>query len=201
MKKTIFTCLIALLAWPFLASSQIAVHDDMTLAVLNDKMEKLGHEMESLGEVMEGYGKEMEKYGEELEKNEGNAPSAEKKMNELGDKMNKLGDEMGKLGDEMGQYGEKMGELHQAMMTWFFKELKSDGLISTLNGKARIIFDEKGLNIDGENASETLFNKYKTGIEKYWGKALKSDFTFFFKGTISEKNGKIETNGNMNTDF
>ena len=201
MKKAIFTCLLALFAWPFLATSQTSVSDDIALAALNEKMEKLGQEMESLGSVMEDYGKEMEKYGAELEKNEDKASSAEKKMNELGEKMNKLGDEMGKLGDIMGEYGNKMGETHEAMVTWFFKELKKDGLISSLNGKAKVIFDEKGLNVGGENASDAQFKKYKTGLEKYWGKPLKSDFTFFFKGTVSEKNGKIDLDGNINTDF
>ncbi|MBK9014088.1 MAG: hypothetical protein IPM82_08345 [Saprospiraceae bacterium] len=201
MKKTIFSCLLALLAWPFLAASQTASTDDMTLAVLDEKMENLGQEMEKLGEVMESYGQEMERYGKELESSEGQSTSAQKKMEELGDKMNALGEEMGKLGEVMGKYGEKMGETHQSMTNWFFQELKKDGLISSLNGKARVIFDEKGLNVDGENAPGTLFKKYKSGLEKYWGKPLKPDFTFFFKGTLNEKDGKVETNGSMNTDF
>ncbi len=201
MKKTIFLCLLALLTSPFLAISQTASTDDMTLAALDAKMENLGQEMEKLGEVMEGYGQEMEKYGKELENSEGQSKSAQQKMEELGDKMNALGEEMGKLGEIMGKYGEKMGETHQNMMNWFFNELKKDGLIASLNGKTRIIFDEKGLNVDSENASDALFKKYKSGLEKYWGKPLKPDFTFFFKGTVSEKNGKIETNGSMNSDF
>jgi hypothetical protein len=201
MKKTIFFCLLAMLASPFLAVSQTTATDDMTMAALEVKMESLGEEMEKLGEVMESYGQEMEKYGDELEKSEGKSKTAEKKMEELGDKMNELGEQMGKLGEIMGEYGEKMGETHQQMTTWFFQELKKDGLIPSLVGKARIIFDEKGLNVDGKNASDALFNKYKAGIEKYWGKPLKTDFSFFFKGTIKEKNGKIETEGNMNSDF
>ncbi|MCC6723465.1 MAG: hypothetical protein IT258_03075 [Saprospiraceae bacterium] len=198
MKKTIFCCLLALLAAPFMAASQ---SDDMTLAALDEKMESLGKEMDKLGEVMDGYGKEMEQYGKELEDNEGQSSSASEKMEALGEKMNELGDQMGKLGEIMGEYGDKMGETHQKMMTWFFQELKKDGLITSLNGKARIIFDEKGLNVNGENASDSLFQKYKSGLEKYWGKALKPDFSLFFKGDIKEKNGKIETNGNMNSDF
>ena len=51
------------------------------------------------------------------------------------------------LEDQMGQYGEKMGKLHQEMIDWFFYELKKDALIPSLNGKARIIFDEKGLSV------------------------------------------------------
>ena len=201
MKKMIFCCLLAMLTLPFWATSQTASTDDMTLAALDAKMESLGQEMEKLGEVMEGYGQEMEKYGKELENSEGQSKSAQQKMEELGDKMNALGEEMGKLGEIMGKHGEKMGETHQNMMAWFFNELKKDGLISSLNGKVRIIFDEKGLNVDGENASDALFKKYKSGFEKYWGKPLKPDFSFFFKGTIKEKGNKIETDGNMNSDF
>jgi DNA repair exonuclease SbcCD ATPase subunit len=201
MKKTICFCLLAVLASPFFAAAQTATTDNMTLAALDEKMESLGQEMEKLGEVMEGYGLEMEKQSKELEDSEGQSSSAQKRMEALGEKMNELGEQMGKLGEIMGQYGEKMGETHQQMMTWFFQELKKDGLIASLNGKARIIFDEKGLNVDGENASSALFNKYKSGFEKYWGKPLKTDFSLFFKGTIKEKNGKIETDGNMNSDF
>lgn len=201
MNKTIFCCLLALLTLPYFGASQTASTDDMTLAALDEKMENLGQEMEKLGEVMEGYGQEMEKYGKELEDSEGQSKSAQQKMEELGEKMNELGEKMGELGEIMGKYGEKMGEQHQKMITWFFQELKKDGLISSLNGKARIIFDEKGLNVDGENASDALFKKYKSGIEKYWGKPLKPDFSLFFKGTIKENGSKIETDGNMNSSF
>jgi hypothetical protein len=201
MKKTIFYCLLAMLASPFIAASQSSYTDDMTLAVLDEKMESLGQEMDKLGEVMDSYGSEMEKYSKELEASGGQSSKSQKKMEELGDKMNALGEQMGKLGEIMGKYGEKMGEKHQQMMNWFFRELKKDGLIASLNGKARVIFDEKGLNVDGKNASDSLFSKYKAGFEKYYGRTLKSDFTLFFKGTIKELDGKIETDGNMNTDF
>lgn len=212
----ILASLLAILTLPFVGSAQgTASVDDMTMASLNDQMESLGKQLDDLGSVMDKYGEEMDVYGEEMDKygkemedSDGYSTSAQTKMNELGEKMNALGEkmnkhgeEMGKLGELMGKYGEKMGEKHQDMVNWFFKELKNDGLISSLNSKARIIFDEKGLNVDGENAADSLFKKYKTGIEKYWGKSLKPDFTFFFKGTVSEKNGKIELNGNMNTDF
>ena len=146
MKKIIVLAMAIVLTCPFLAFSQNNV-DNMAMAMLSEKMDKLGIEMEGLGKVMESYGKEMEKYGKELEKSPGNAPKAEKKMEELGDKMHDLGEEMGKLGDQMGQYGEKMGKLHQEMIDWFFCELKKDALIPSLNGKARIIFDEKGLGV------------------------------------------------------
>ncbi len=199
--KTIFLFAItALLSLPFLTAAQSSA-DDLTMAALSDKMENLGQEMEKLGVVMEGYGQEMERYGQQLEETQGKAPEAQKKMQELGDKMKILGDEMGSLGDEMGQYGKRMGELHRQMMNWFFYELKKDGLIQSLNGNARVIFDEKGLDVDGKKASDEMFRKYKSGLEKYWGKSLKPDFTFFFKGTLKEKNGNIETNGSMNMDF
>ncbi len=199
--KQLLVCTVAiLLACPFPAFSQ-NTSDETSMATLNEKMEQLGDEMEGLGKVMEKYGTEMEKYGKEIEKSPGHSPKAEKQMEELGEKMNQLGTEMGKLGEQMGQHGEKMGALHQQMIDWFFRELKKDVLISSLTGKSRIIFDEKGLSVDGNKASEEQFKKYKSGFEKYWGQALKSDFLFFFKGTIREKDGKIETEGNMNTDF
>lgn len=200
MKRIIVGTLAILLACPFLAFAQTST-DDMAMATLSEKMEQLGDEMEGLGKVMESYGAEMEKYGQEMEKNPGHSPKAEKQMEELGEKMNQLGEQMGKLGDQMGQYGEKMGALHQQMIDWFFHELKKDALIGSLNGKARIIFDEQGLSVDGKKASDEQAKKYKAGLEKYWGRALKSDFLLFFKGTIREKEGKIETDGNMNTDL
>jgi hypothetical protein len=175
--------------------------DNMDMATLNEKMNTLGDEMNVLGKEMESYGKEMEKYGQELEKNAGRSPQAEKQMNDLGEKMNRLGAEMGKLGEQMGQYGERMGELHRQMINWFFRELKKDGLIASLNGKTRVIFDAQGLDIDGKKASAAQFAKYKAGFEKYWGRPLKTDFLFFYKGTIEEKEGKIVTEGNLNTDF
>ncbi len=200
MKTFFFFAITVLFSLPFLTTAQTSA-DDLTMAALSEKMENLGQEMEKLGAVMEGYGQEMERHGQELEKAQGKAPEAEKKMQSLGDKMGSLGDEMGKLGDEMGQYGKRMGELHRQMINWFFHELKKDGLIQSLDGKARIIFDEKGLDVDGKKASDELFRKYKSGLEKYWGKSLKPDFTFFFKGTLKEKGGNVETNGSMNTDF
>ncbi len=189
-----------LLVFPFLASAQNS-SDDLAMATLNEKMETLGDEMEGLGKIMETYGTEMEKYGKEIEKNPGHSPKTEKQMEELGDKMSELGEQMGKLGEQMGQYGEKMGVIHRQMVDWFFREMKKDGLISSLNGKARIIFDEKGLSVDGNKASDDQARKYKLGLEKYWGRPLKTDFLFFFKGTLHEKDGKIDTDGTMNTDF
>ena len=173
----------------------------MAMATLSEKMDQLGDEMDGLGKDMEIDGDKMENYGKELEQHSGQSPKTEKQMEELGEKMNKLGDEMGKLGDQMGLYGEKMGELQQQMIDWFFRELKKDGLIPSLQSKVRIIFDEKGFEVDGNKTNEAQFNKYKAGLEKYWGRSLKSDFLFFFKGTIQEKDGKIETDGSMNTDF
>lgn len=143
----------------------------------------------------------MDKYGKEIEKSPGHSSKVEKQMEELGEKMNQLGEQMGKLGEIMGQYGEKMGVMHQQMIDWFFRELKKDALLSSLNGKTRIIFDEKGLSVDGNKASEEQFKKYKSGLEKHWGQPLKSDFLLFFKGTIHDKDGKIGMDGTMNTDF
>lgn len=211
----IFASLLAILAMPFLGKSQGTAIDDMSMASLNDQMEQLGKQMDDLGDMMDEYGKEMDVYGKEMDKygkevddNQGPSASVQQKMNELSEKMNALGekmgkqgDEMGKLGDLMGKYGEKIGQKHQDMVNWFFREMKKDGLISSLNGNVRIIFDEKGLNVDGEKASDSLYSKYKSGLEKHWGKTLKPDFLFFFKGKIKEESGKIELDGNMNTDF
>ncbi len=213
MKKMIFASLLVFLTLPFMASSQTASIDDMSMASLNDQMDQLGKQMDDLGSVMDEYGKEMDKYGNEMDKygkemEDSQSTSTQKKMNELSEKMNALGEkmskhgeEMGKLGELMGKYGEKMGKKHQALTNWFFHELKKDGLISSLNGKARIIFDENGLDVDGKKASDSLTQKYKTALEKHWGKPLKPDFLFFFKGTIHEKSGNIELDGNMNSDF
>ena len=175
--------------------------DNLDLATLHERMDALGDEMNALGKVMDDYGKDMEKAGHELEKNHGRAPQAEKQMSELGEKMHELGEKMGKLGEQMGRYGERMGTLHREMTNWFFRELKRDGLIPSLQGKARIIFDAQGLDVNGTKASAAHFQKYKAGLEKYWGRTLKPDFLFLFKGDLKEENGKIVTDGNLNTDF
>jgi hypothetical protein len=188
------------LACPFQNFAQ-DVSGDMAMATLSEKMDKLGAEMDGLGKKMEAKGADMEKYGKEMEKNHGNASDVEKQMEELGASMNVLGEQMGKLGEQMGQYGERMGVLHQQMVTWFFQELKNDALLASLNGKSRIIFDRQGLDVNGEKASAEQVKKYKAGLEKYWGKALKPDFLFFFNGKTQEKDGKIETDGTMNTDL
>lgn len=200
MKQITVLAVAVLLSCPSLTHAQNA-SDDMAMAVLSEKMDKLGSEMDDLGKIMQTKGTDMEKYGKEMEKNNGSTEDLEKRMSELGESMNQLGTQMGKLGEEMGRYGEKMGVLHQQMIDWFFHELKNDALITSLNGKARIIFDDKGLNVNGNKVSEQLAQKYKSGLEKYWGQELKSDFRFFFKGTIQEKNGKIDAEGEMNTDL
>jgi hypothetical protein len=200
MKQITLFAIAVLLFCSSLTRAQNA-SEDMAMAVLSEKMDKLGAEMDDLGKIMETKGTDMEKYGKEMEKNNGSTADLEKRMSELGESMNHLGTQMGKLGEEMGRYGEKMGVLHQQMIDWFFHELKNDALITSLNGKTRIIFDEKGLDVNGNKASEQLVQKYKSGLEKYWGRTLKPDFLFFFKGTIQEKNGKIDAEGEMNTDL
>lgn len=199
MQKLIIFGLAALLAAPFFGHAQSAA-DGLSLAQLDEKMDVLGDEMDQLGDVMDGYGKEMDKLGKKME--HGRATEKEQTdMESLSKKMSDLGEKMGDLGEQMGQMGEKMGEKHQKMTDWFFRELKKDGLLRALNGEARIIFDEKGLNVNGENASVALFEKYKKSVESFWGKPLKPKFTFFFKGDLYEKNGNLETNGTMNSDF
>ncbi|HOY04796.1 MAG TPA: hypothetical protein PLO67_05295 [Saprospiraceae bacterium] len=200
MKQITLFAVAVLLFCSSLTRAQNA-SDDMAMAVLSEKMDKLGAEMDDLGKIMETKGSDMEKYGKEMEKNNGGTADLEKQMSELGESMSRLGAQMGKLGEEMGRYGEKMGVLHQQMINWFFHELKNDALISSLNGQSRIIFDGKGLDVNGNKVSDVLTQKYKAGLEKYWGRTLKPDFLFFFNGTIQEKNGNVDAEGEMNTDL
>ena len=200
MKQITVFAVAFLLSCPFLIRAQND-SGDMVMAVLSEKMDKLGAEMDGLGKSMETKGTDMEKYGKELEKNNGASEGIQKKMEELGESMGQLGDQMGKLGEEMGRYGERMGILHQNMIDWFFRELKNDALLPSLNGKSNIVFDENGLKVNGNQASDALFAKYKSGFEKHWGRTLKPGYKFLFKGTIREKNGKVDAEGEMNTDF
>lgn len=191
----------ALLACPSLTYAQ-ETSVDMTMAELSANMDKLGGQMDELGKMMDMHDEEMEKYGKEWEKDITHPNTeARDKMVELGEKMSELGEKMGKLGEQMGQYGEKMGALHRDMNDWFFRELKKDGLLASFKGKVRVIFDDKGLDVNGSKASEAQFQKYKTGFEKFWGRSLKADFLYFFNGTLEEKDGKIDPNGSVNMDF
>jgi hypothetical protein len=194
MKKTIIlSMLLAFLC------TQIGIAQN-TLAQISDKMESLGDKMEGLGTIMEKHGGEMEKYGKKIEKNP-NDEDTSQKMSSLGDEMSKLGDEMSVMGDEMTKYGDEMGIKHEAMMQWFFEELKKDGLVALINGNMKIDFQPNGLTVNGKKADSSMFDKYKNGFEKHWGRALKSDFLFHFSGKVSNKNGKIETDGTMSNEF
>jgi hypothetical protein len=172
----------------------------ISLAQISDNMETLGDKMDVLGDIMEKHGLKMEKYGKEIERN----PSDEKasdNMSKLGDEMSKLGDEMSVLGDEMSKLGDEMGVKYEVMLNWFFEELKNDGLIESLKGDMNIEFKPNSLKVNGKKADAALFNKYKKGFERHWGRALKSDFSFTFKGKVEKKNGKISTEGTNSNDF
>ena len=187
-------------------------------ADLDEQMKKLEAEMKAKELDMKPFEEEMKKLEKEMKLVEekmnkandlGEAEMAklEKQMEELGDKMSKVGDEMGLVGDAMGQVGDKMSEIGDKMhemndkvFTWFFNELKKDGLLN--EGKCRIVFDEDMLLVNDKKLSTAEIQKYKKGIESRLGKPMKSDFTFFFKGTLKNLTAeKYDFDGNMNVNY
>jgi chromosome segregation ATPase len=149
----------------------------MKKATTDDEREVIGEQMSNVSDRMGMVGDQMGKVGE--------------KMGEVGDEMGKHGDDMGRIGEEMGKIGEKMGLIgekiearNHKIFTWFFNELKKDGLIS--EGKCSIILESNIFIINGKTLSTEQIQKYKKGMEQRLGKPLKADFSVYFKGTLDK---------------
>lgn len=150
------------------------------------EMGDIGDKMSKVGEDMSGIGTQMGDVGEE--------------MGKIGEKMGKIGEEMGKVGEKMGVVGEAMHKRHKKIFSWFFQELKNDGLLK--DHKCSIMMEEGVFIVNGQTLNAEQLQKYKKGIEQRLGKPLKSDFSFYFKGTIenmTEEN--FEFDGNMNSHY
>lgn len=153
---------------------------------ISDEMGKVGDEMGKVGDEMSGHGDKMSVVGDE--------------MSALGDKMSAIGDEMSKIGDKMSLVGEKMEARHKKVFSWFFKELKKDGIIN--EGKCSIIMEAGIFIVNGKTLSQEQLQKYKKGIEERLGKPLKTDFSVHFKGTLeSVSDNDFEFNGMSNSDY
>jgi chromosome segregation ATPase len=142
-----------------------AMRDDISeqMSNVSDKMEMVGKEMGKVGEKMGEVGNEMGKHG---------------------DDMGKIGEEMGKIGEKMGLIGEKMEARNHKVFTWFFQELKKDGLVS--EGKCSIILESNIFIVNGKTLSTEQIQKYKKGMEQRLGKPLKADFSVYFKGALDK---------------
>ncbi len=153
---------------------------------ISDEMEKVSKEMSKVGDEMSAIGDKMSDVGND--------------MSGVGDKMSAIGEEMSKIGDKMSIVGEKMEARHKKIFSWFFNELKRDGLVS--EGKCSIILEENLFVINGKNLSKEQLQKYKKGIETQLGKALKTDFAIYFKGTLeSVSSNDFDFNGTSNCNY
>ena len=141
---------------------------------------KISEEMGRIGELMGKVGDEMGK---------------------IGNKMSSVGGEMTKVGDKMSIIGEEMGKRHKKVFSWFFNELKKDGLLK-LDTDISIFMENNVMVVNGKMLDAAQLDKYKKGLESRNGKPLKSDFSFYFKGQINSlSDDSFESEGNMNTHF
>ena len=163
----------------------------MKKAKTDDEREAIGKEMGIISDKMGDVGTKMGNIGDKM----GDVGT---EMGAIGDKMGKIGNEMGVIGDKMGIIGEQMEKRHKKIFSWFFQELQHDGLLKS--NKCSIMMEEGIFIVNGQSLSAEVFQKYKKGIEQRLGKALKPDFSFYFKGTISNMTEEgFDFDGNMNS--
>ena len=174
---------------------------DTTILDLEDQMHVYEKEMSVVENKMKPYEKEMQRLEKEMNKRGANQSAVGEEMSKVGTKMSVVGGEMSKIGNKMGVIGEQIGKEHKRIFSWFFKELKSDGLIDL--GKSNSVFMEEGIMVvNGKTLDATAFQKYKKGLETQIGKSLRPDFSIYIKGIINlSDDGGFSTNGNMNTHF
>jgi hypothetical protein len=151
------------------------------------------NEMSEVSKTMSEVGNAMGKVG-------GNMSSISDGMSEVSRKMGEIGVEMGKVGDKMGVIGNLMGERHRKIFSWFFQELKREGILKEDN--VSILMEKGVLLVNGQLMNENIFTKYKKGIEVRLGKPLKPDFSFYFKGKISNlTDNRFDFQGNMSSNY
>jgi chromosome segregation ATPase len=146
---------------------------------VGDRLGMVGDEMGKVGMKMNNVGGGMEKYGEE---------------------MSKIGEEMGKIGEKMGVIGEKMEIRHKRIFTWFFQELKKEGLVT--EGKCSIVMEENFFIVNSKYLSKDQLQQYKKGIEQRLGKPLKAEFSIYFKGSLESVSDKdFDFDGTQNCNY
>ena len=154
---------------------------------------QITREMSEVGNKMGDIGNEMGKVGNKMN-------DVSHGMSDIGSKMSEIGNEMSKIGTKMGVIGEEMGKRHKKIFSWFFQELKRDGLLKS--DKCSIMMEEGIFIVNGQSLSTEVFQKYKKGIEQRLGKALKPDFSLYFKGTLSNITEEgFDFDGNMNSNY
>ena len=165
----------------------------MKKAKTDDEREAIGKEMSAVSDKMGDVGEQMGAIGDKM----GNVGTD---MSGIGDKMSKIGQEMSVVGNKMGVIGEQMEKRHKKIFSWFFQELKRDGLLPS--NKCSVMMEEGILIVNGQSLSTEVFQKYKKGIEQRLGKALKPDFSLYFKGTVSNITEEgFDFDGNMNSNY
>lgn len=162
-------------------------------ATTETERRKITDEMSAIGEKMSTVGEEMSKIGEKM-------GVVGNEMGKTGEKMGAIGNEMGIVGNKMGIIGEKMGERHRKIFSWFFQELKREGILKEDN--VSILMEKGVLLVNGQVMNENVFTKYKKGIEERLAKSLKPDFSFYFKGKISNlTDNSFDFQGNMSSHY
>lgn len=137
---------------------------------ISQDMDKVSQEMGNIGNEMSAIGDKMSEVGDE--------------MSDVGEKMNEIGNEMSKIGEKMSVVGEKMEARHKKIFSWFFQELKKEGLVS--EGDCSIIMEQNIFIVNGKILTTEQYQKYKSGIEQRLEKSLKSNFSIYFKGVLEK---------------
>ena len=170
-----------------------ALEAKMKKAKTDEERESISNEMTAISDKMSNIGEQMGGIGDKM----GNVGQ---EMGGIGDKMSKIGQEMSVVGNKMGVIGEEMGKRHKKIFSWFFQELKRDGLLTS--NKCSVMMEEGVFIVNGQSLSTEVFQKYKKGIEQRLGKALKPDFSLYFKGTVSNLTEEsFDFDGNMNSNY
>jgi hypothetical protein len=165
----------------------------MKNATTDKERESISEQMSNVGDRMGMVGDEMGKVGMKMTNVGGG-------MEKYSDEMSKIGEEMGKIGEKMGAIGEKMEIRHKRIFTWFFQELKKEGLVT--EGKCSIVMEGNFFIVNSTYLSKEQLQRYKKGIEVRLGKPLKTEFSIYFKGSLESVSDKdFDFNGTQNCNY
>lgn len=163
----------------------------MRKAETEEERRAISKEMSAIGDKMGDVGTQMSGIGDKM-------GTVGKDMGDIGDKMGKIGSEMGLIGNKMSIVGEKMEKRHKKIFSWFFQELKKDGLLT--DDKCSVLIEQNIMVVNGQTLSKEQLEKYKKGIETRLGKSLKPDFSVYFKGVINNMTEEgFDFDGQMNS--
>jgi hypothetical protein len=73
-------------------------------------------------------------------------------------------------------------------LSWFLKQLLEEKYYE-VGKKTEFSITKKGMKVEGKAISNTIFERYKSNLERILGRSLSDDFKFSFKGKVNSVNG------------